>query len=560
MPEGGPYTLAASCGAATATADDVWVGEVWLASGQSNMDMTVGNVGNEAASAELARDAGLRVIRIPRDTFGGGRQAEVEAAWAVVDEDTSDDFSAVATHFAKELAAATGLKIGVVDAARGGTVIETWTSRETLVRNPALTAILTRHEADCADPALPRPPDPALHLPADPGNEGVKRGWADPGFDDSAWGSMSLPGSWNSQGQDFCGVFWFRKTVDVPKRWAGEDLLLCLGAADKHDVSYFNGEQIGATGSGFDQSVWSTQRRYRVPGRLVKPGRNVVTVRVRSFLYDGGLIGPDFKMRLKGPGAALPLQGEWKFAVEHNYGVVKDPPRCSGFDPCDPNQPHLLFDNMIAPLLPYAIRGALWYQGESNAAAGTAAYLKLLTDLVRDWRFAWGQGDFPFYIVQLANYRPGAGFPEIREAQRLALTEPNTRLAVTIDIGESEDIHPHDKREAGRRLALLALADVHGRELQCSPLLRSTTIEGSSVALDFDHGPLAVRGGGAARGFEIAGTDREFVPAQAVIEGSRVRVSSPACPRPTFVRYAWAADPADANLVNQLSLPASPFR
>jgi sialate O-acetylesterase len=586
MPAGGPYKLTATdlSSGQCAIAQDVWVGEVWLASGQSNMEWQVSKLG-QAGDDLLAQPQpnGLRMITIPRLALAG-RQSEVEAQWDSADSDSLADFSAVGYYFARQLHERLGVAVGIINSSWGGTLIEAWTSRETLVRNPDVAPWLLRTEAtvnnpdfwtalaelDLYDPAVRKSDGLALVYTADPGNQGLENGWADAGYNDGQWPTMTLPGSWTSRGQKTNGVFWFRREVDIPAAWAGRDLQLGIGAVDKQDITYFNGEQVGATGQGFDDSFWSIPRQYVVPGRLVKAGRNLIAVRAFSFVYDGGLIGPGNKMRLNPVDAAeeaIPLTGDWRYQIEHDFGQVAPPSQkiCAG--PGSANTPGILFDNMIAPLLPYALRGAIWYQGESNAD-NAAQYCRMMKEMIRDWRFAWGQGDFPFLQVQLANfhnseiYEENSTWARLREAQLQALSESNTGLAVAIDIGEEVDIHPKNKFDVGLRLAQWALAKTYGQPVMPSgPLYSEMTIEGSQLRLRFEHvgGGLQARNG-ALRTFQVAGLDREFKPAQAVIDGGTVVVSHPEIPAPVAVRYAWADNPDGCNLYNLEGFPASPFR
>lgn len=571
MKEGGPYVLEASGKGAkeSVKVKDVWVGEVWLASGQSNMEWQVSKLGDDAQTAELAAFDGIRMIKIPNRSLPGV-QSSFENSWLTPEKGNVETFSAVGAHFAKSLSEELKVKVGIIDSSWGGTIIEAWTSRETLVRNPEQFARLSSYEADVFTKGFWEKFDgrndetKALGLPADPGNDGVKKGWASVDFDDAKWKTMELPSTWTSRGFKFSGVFWFRKEVDIPKKWAGKSVRLNVGAVDKQDVSYFNGVKAGATGKNFEDGFWNVPRSYKIPGKLVKAGRNVVAVRAYSFLYDGGLLGPASRMNVSLEGSdeePISLAGAWKFEIERDFGLIAPPPVRQG--PGNQNTPSMLYNNMIAPLLPYAIRGAVWYQGESNTDK-PFEYERLLKDMVKDWRFAWGQGDFPFYVVQLANYAAGVDrdWPRVREAQLKLLSEPNTGLAVAIDIGETLDIHPKNKREVGRRLALWALADVHGKHVAKSgPLYSSMAIEGSSIRLRFSHalGGLVAKGG-SLRCFSIAGATRSFFPAKAVVDGDSVLVSHEDVAAPLAVRYAWSNDPEGANLYNKAGLPASPFR
>jgi sialate O-acetylesterase len=366
--------------------------------------------------------------------------------------------------------------------------------------------------------------------------------------------------------------------VNVPAKWKGRDLTLSLGPTDKSDVTYFNGVRIGSITMEQRPDAWCTPRVYTVPGKLVKPGRNVIAVRVFSNIYQGGFIGVPSQMRLTlcDDASAVPIQldGAWRYKIEANFGLVPPaPPPPEG--PGNQNSPYILFENMIRPIVPYGIRGAIWYQGESNAGKALQ-YRSLFPLMIRSWREAWKQGEFPFYFVQLANYmlvqdKPAeSAWAELREAQAMTLAEPNTAVAVAIDIGEANDIHPRNKQDVGIRLALPALAKVHGFDglVYSGPRFKSMRREGSKVRLTFDHvgGGLVARGG-KLEGFAVAGKahgsaaeeQHRWVWADAVIEGDTVVVSSPHVKRPLAVRYAWADNPR-ATLCNASDLPAVPFR
>ncbi len=573
MKAGGPYELEASAsdGGGIAKSTDILVGEVWIASGQSNMQWTVtqcGAVGEQEAAS--AKDAALRMLNVPQMACLG-RQSDVKASWKLCAPPATGTFSAVGYYFAQRLRAELGVPVGILNSSWGGTIVEAWMSREWLVRNEYAANWVASYEADVNSPAYWAEMGEKLSInvfPADPGNTGEPAGWAKPGLKEDDWKEVVLPRAWQSFGHNYSGVFWFRKTIDIPAAWAGKDLSLEIGAVDKQDITYFNGTQVGATGTGFEQEHWSVVRDYHVPGKLVKAGKNTIAIRAYSFVYHGGMIGPASSMSVSQADdseQSLSLAGNWLYKVEHNLGLVSPPAQILG--PGNPNTPYILYDSMIAPLVPCALRGAIWYQGESNAAKASE-YRSLLVDMIRCWRRDFGVGDLAFLQVQLANYmgemdyQHESTWARLREAQLQTLAEPETGMAVAIDIGEALDIHPKNKKDVGGRLAQWALCRTYHKHMAPSgPLYQSMTIEGSRVRLRFAHvaGGLVAKDG-KLKTFHIAGADRIFKSADAIIEGDTLVVSSPEVEKPMAVRYAWADNPEGCNLYNAVGLPASPFR
>jgi sialate O-acetylesterase len=573
-PAGGPFTLTIA-GTNTVKLEDVWRGEVWVASGQSNMEFPLQRAsgGREAAAAGCD---GLRLFTVAKATSLEPKD-DVSGQWTACDASSAVAFSAVAFYFGQEVYRATSVKVGLVHSSWGGTPAEAWTSRGALESEPSLRPLVASFDAALHDPA-----GRAAYLAKleawekanyaqDASNEGARDGWQKPDADLAGWSKMEIPQPWERAGLAIDGAVWFRREVELPADWAGRDLTLSLGALDDFDVTYFAGEEVGHTGVE-TPSYYSVPRRYTVPGRLVKPGRAVIAVRVFDHYGDGGFVGSGAELRLArkdGAGTALPLAGEWDYKVERRIEPrVPDYASQPRFPtPEDPNSPTVLYGAMVAPLTPLAIRGVIWYQGEANAN-GAFQYRTLFPTMIRDWRRAWGEGDFPFLFVQLANYMSRAKEPaesawaELREAQVLTLALPNTGMAVAIDIGEAGDIHPTDKKDVGERLARWALADSYGRPVEkAGPLYQSSTVEGGAIRVRFTHAKgLATSDGQPPRSFAIAGADRRWCWAEkATIDGETVVVSSPEVPQPVAVRYAWADNP-DATLRNGDGLPASPFR
>ena len=571
LPVGGPYTLEITTNdpAESARVNDVLVGEVWVCSGQSNMEMVVASSDPDPEPRDC--DAVRMITVTPYATMC--RQSDFQGSWKVGKLTNVQRFSAAGYYFAKKLHDELGVPVGMVHTSWGGTRIETWISRDALMRIPTARQKVVEAEASFSDDNAWKTMLGRTDYPLDPGNTGEGAGWAKPSFDDSKWKSAEVPTSFEAcNGSATNGSFWFRKTVTIPKHWRGKELLLSIGSVDKHDVTYFNGIKVGATGTGVEEIHWNELRKYTVPASAVAEDKVVIAVRAWSFIYNGALGGPTKEMFLQLAGEdnqRVPLDGEWKFKLEHDIGLTPTPPPA----PCLPgnaNSPYSLFDSMIHPLVPYAIRGAIWYQGESNAG-NAREYLELQCAMVDDWRRAWGQGDFPYICVQLANflqpmpYDPRATWPYVREAQlQTTQTCPNTGMASAIDIGDAIDIHPKNKRDVGFRLAQWALARTYQRNVVANgPHYVSYEIEGSGVRIRFtDVGAgLVIRdAAGIINTCYIADESRKFVPAKARIEGDTLVVWADTVRQPRAVRYAWADNPDGCNLYNADGLPASPFR
>lgn len=564
--EGGPYTLTARTATEVVEVDDLLVGEVWICSGQSNMEWTLQQVEEEPVRNAVPT---LRLLTVgtPAEL---GRAEAVAGAWRVATPEALAEFSAVGGYFGRFLQAELGVPVGLICNAWGGSRVQAWMSREALMLEPEGRDEIRFYEAFLLQPGSETPGMPSFQTWERqeqfraPENIGLKEGWAAAGFDDRSWAAMELPGYWQQHGHPHSGIFWFRKTVQIPQGWQGRELEVSLGPIDKHDETWVNGSLVGATGWETDEA-WSVPRRYRIAANLADAdGRVTVAVRARSHVFAGGFVGPAGAMWLAPvdaePTERISLSGSWQYKVELDWGVTVPPPPLWGAG--NPNTPGMLFNQRIAPLIPCGFRGVIWYQGESNAGEANL-YRRFLPRMIEDWRRAWGAGAFPFIQVQLANYADRETWPALREAQVSALALENTGMAVAIDIGEAGNIHPRNKRDVGHRLMQCALHQVYGRrEAPLSPLFETMTLEKDGrVRCMFRHtGGKLVAKDGALRHFTLAGLDRVFYRADAVIEGDTVVVSSPDVPYPYAVRYAWADNPKGCNLYNADGLPASPFR
>jgi len=559
LPVGGPYTLTIR-GTNTMTLQDVLVGEVWICGGQSNMERQLGPrpgqkpiIGweRETAAANLPQ---LRDFYVPEVT-SPVPLAEVKGKWAVCSPDTAPDFPAVGYFFARALMQARGVPVGLIHTAWGGTPAEAWTSARTLAALPGFAETLSLMAEQARDPqgAARRYHESLAQWcrAHDSGTSAATPSSADVLATDG-WAKSDEPGLWEQSGlPGFDGIVWFRKEFELSAAAAAGEAALDLGAIDDIDTTWVNGVEVGETG------FYSTPRSYRVPAGVLRAGRNVIAVRVLDTGGGGGFWGKPAQLALTpAAGAPVPLAGAWLRKVTAALAECGKPPVNPGMSS---SVPTVLHNAMIAPLQPYAIRGAIWYQGEANNGA-PQAYRRLLPATIADWRAGWGQGDFPFLFVQIAPFKEMS--PEIREAQLQIWQETkNTAMVVTTDCGDAEDIHPADKRPVGERLALAARALAYGESLEYSgPVFAAATFEGAKAVVSFTHlGGGLVAPGGTLRGFELAGADGIFHPATARIVGETVEVISPAVAVPVAVRYGWANVP-DCNLFNAAGLPASPFR
>ena len=578
-PAGGPFTLAIA-GSTTTTFTDVWSGEVWIASGQSNMEFPLRRAsGADEAIADGC--AGLRLFLEPQET-AAAPAAKLAGEWQTCNRDSAVGFSAVAFHFGRQIHRALGVPVGLIQSAWGGTPAEAWTPRAALLAEPGLKAMVDTFDAATQDPQQREElmqkvaAWEAKNFHQDTGNRGEARGFASPRTSTRGWSKMEIPRLWESAGLAIDGAVWFRREVELPADWAGRELALSLGAIDDFDTTYWNGARVGATG-GATPRYYAAPRHYTVPARLVKAGKNVIAVRVFDHFGSGGFAGTPAQLTVAPAGAppsAAPvsLAGTWLYKIERKLPPAladfSTRPRVMGAD--DPESPSVLWNGMMAPLARLPVAGVIWYQGESNAARAYE-YRTLFPLMIRSWRAAWGEPALPFLFVQLPNFgaappgnrAPGdSSWAELREAQALALREPRTAMAVTIDVGEADNLHPRNKQEVGRRLALAALKSAYGRDLVATgPTFQSAAREGPAMRVRFTSiaSGLDTSDGAGPRGFLIAGADHTWHAATARIEGASVLVSSPDVPDPVAIRYDWADAPA-SNLRNQADLPAAPFR
>jgi sialate O-acetylesterase len=553
---GGPYTIKIS-GHQTMELNNVLVGDVWLCGGQSNMQVSLRFARNGEDEVKAANFPEIRFFSVaPHSAYH--HTNVVDGAWKVVSPETADHVSAVAYYFARKVQQEIHVPIGLVVDALGGTPAEAWMSAAALRPLKDFDVPLAELEKLAATGA-PEYGNYVMHW-YDQYDVGVKGSWAALDFDDSTWKAVDIPGGFSDLGvPETPAVAWFRKEIVVPDPLPAGRALLFLGSIERMDTAYINGTQVGA-------SAWvENPRVYFIPDGVLKPGKNVVAIRVLKTKPTGGFLAKPEELRLElGDKTRIALAGKWKGQL--SVDARPPHPLPIGYENW-PVMPAVLYEGMLAPIAPLSITGALWYQGEQNSERGFQ-YRRILPAMIEDWRKLFGQGDFPFYIVSLPAFGHRSETPtddkwaETRESQALtAASVRNACLAVTIDTGDPDNLHPKDKQPVGERLALCALAKQYGKKVAyAGPTLASVERLPDSVRLHFAHtdGGLVVKGAKLEE-FEIAGEDRKWYWADARIEGNTVVVSSPSVPNPKEVRYAWQSNPA-ATLFNGAGLPVGPFR
>lgn len=561
---GGPYTLRIR-GNNEIVLKDILLGEVWICSGQSNMDLKMASLRSEIGNEDIANAnySQIRLFTINK-TFTLRPQRDIQGAWKACTPENVNDFSAVAFYFGRKLHTELNVPVGLISASWGGTPVESWTSANGLKPYQQYAEILTMLEAPeniqsnlekhYAQKLL------AWETQVENLDKGIRAGWNKPNMDDSDWKMMELPSVWAGTELDkLDGIVWFRRMINIPPSWLDTDLELHLGGIDDIDTVWFNGLQIGTTFG------WNTPRQYRIPASILNADKNSIAVRVIDISLGGGFVGNKEDMRIGSVGTDIkryaPLAGTWKYQISSTKTLPVGPIISSVIDQCTPTT---LYNAMIHPIIPFRIAGVIWYQGEANCF-DPIPYRTLFPAMITDWRNQWKLGDFPFYYVQIApyQYNKQTYSQAIREAQLRTLDKvPNAGMAVTMDIGNEWDVHPVNKWDVGTRLALWALAKTYGQQniVFSGPLYKVMKIEQNKIRIFFNYteGGLVAKDG-LLTDFMIAGQDHAFVPAKAVIEGDTVVVSNPEIGQPAAVRYAWS-NWARPNLFNAAGLPASSFR
>ncbi|MEN2401348.1 sialate O-acetylesterase [Flavobacterium sp. MC2016-06] len=553
---GGPFELSIS-GKNKIVIKNVLVGEVWICSGQSNMEFQVFKTKNAENEINDSNYPMIRHFGVAQDLSGLPKDDLKAGKWEVSSKETVGNFTAVGYYFAKKLYAELKVPIGIINTSWGGTNVETWTSREAFQKSDEFKSMIADVPVMNMDSIsklyAKRMKERVEKIQGTEVSTANEDTFKEPAFDDKSWGELKTPSLWENQPLgDLDGIVWMRKTITLTAEDIKNKAVLSLAKIDDEDITYVNGIEVGRN------TVYDARRIYNVPANALKEGTNVIAVRIVDNSGGGGIYGEVEDLKLTIGSKIMPLDGNWKFKVI----VVKTS--------LSPNSyPSLLYNAMVNPLVPYAFEGVLWYQGEANVWRANQ-YKKAFPLMISDWRTKFKQGNFPFYFVQLAtfdefggNSKKGSRWAELREAQTETLKVPNTGMAVTTDIGNAKDIHPTNKQDVGLRLAAIALNNVYGKkQVYSGPTYKSQEIKGNEIILTFDNigSGLLSPNSDELKGFEIAGADKVFHAAKATIKNNKIIVSSSEVPSPVAVHYGWADDDTEINLYNKEKFPASQFR
>jgi sialate O-acetylesterase len=560
-PAGGPFQLKVT-GENTVTINNILIGDVWVCSGQSNMEFPLAMSMNAKEEIKKADYPYIRQFNVPKigslqpeNDFKGGE-------WRSINPQNVGNLTAVGYFFARDLYNKLKIPIGIISANVGGTIIETWISRNAFMQSKAFNkmikevpaATVEELEKERLDQLISEVDSAQGKLPS--ANEVAA--WKELSFNDADWKTVNVPGLWETKGwPKLDGVVWFRKEIVIDSANSKESALLHLGSIDESDKTFVNGVKVGET---TNDAV--TERVYKIPAGILKTGTNLISVRIEDKGGGGGFSGPTEKMDIAVGKRIIAIAGDWRYKIESV--------RASGVAIYPDDYPTLLFNAMIHPLIQSTIKGVIWYQGESNAPRAWQ-YRTAFPLLIRDWRKEWGQGNFPFLFVQLPNFgddnsinKNESSWAVMRESQAMALSLPNTGMAVTYDIGEGENLHPTNKQEVGKRLADIALNKVYGKEVEyTAPVYKSYKIAGNKIIISFTHlgtGFLIKDSQHILKGFTVAGADKKFMFANARIKGNEIVVFNKKENHPVSVRYAWADDPRDADMFGKNGFPVPPFR
>ena len=568
MKVGGPYFLEVESGGKKILLSDVMLGDVWICSGQSNMQMALKGeyrtqiIGGKEAIKTAGNYKNLRLFHLKKRILSAPMD-KAQGHWKRSNSLDAANFSATAFFFGRKLQKDLDVPIGLIQTAWGGSTAEAWTNGKLLKKMPEFRREVEGIENVSKNNSKLKEEyqnalaqwEKSLQKKAFEGFEGK---WYKKEFDSSAWPTVKVPARWSQTAlKNFTGAVCFRKEINIPTKWQGQKLIVELGPIDDIDVTSFNGQLIG------QNSTWSTKRRYSIKASLVNREKNILIIKVLNPSGEGGICGNADEMKIYPVGKkkeALKLAGQWSYQKNAKQVNLPKKPSVPGW--YDHHSPTVLYNGMIKPLIPYSICGVIWYQGESNASNATL-YQKLFPQVVQNWRDEFAQGDFPFYYSQIApyrNYRGRTGV-ELRDVQRRCETAlPNMGMSVLMDKTHLGNIHPPYKKEAGERLALIALAKTYGKKISSSgPKVETLKRQGASITINFSHSEGGLHANkNALTSFEIAAADGRFYPATAVVNKTSITLSNPKVTEPSQVRYAWK-NAAVGGLFNKVGLPASSF-
>jgi sialate O-acetylesterase len=587
---GGPYEMTITDGKKVINLKNILIGEVWFCSGQSNMEMPMAGwlpnnpVNGSEKEIAAANNSNIRLFNVQK-ALSVKPESDCSGKWEVCSPATLAPFSATAYFFAKKMYENLKIPIGLIESAWGGTPVESWISSKSLIEAGEFVSEL--NEMEKSQPLFDEylkwlKSLPSVVIKPEADNNKYKnldfndKSCALKDYNDTNWPKVKLPKQWEQTAiGEFDGVIWFRKTIEIPASMKGKELVLSLGPIDDMDGTWFNGQKVGATE---EPGFWQMNRNYVIPASLVNDGPNSIAIRVIDTQGGGGICGKENQMNISVKddvnSQPVSIAGDWSYMpvaeMMDNKFYIFDLNKNEFLSKVRPvpinvySTPTVLYNAMVNPVIPYCIKGAIWYQGEANVGRAIQ-YEKTFPLMISNWRKAWNIGDFPFYYVQIAPWEygdavNGVSSAELREAQRLSMSVPNTGMVVTLDIGNVHDIHPANKQSVGDRLAYWALAKDYGKKLIYSgPLYKSMVKEGNTLRLQFDYtdGGLKAKDG-ELNEFEIAGKDGKFVPAKAEIVNNEVVVSAPGID-PEMARYCWR-NGAEASLFNGAGLPASVFK
>lgn len=566
---GGPYELVVTGEKNQLKRSNILLGDLWVASGQSNMELPLRRVRHQYPGLiETTQQPNIREFNVPvAYAFKGPLSDYTQGDWKTATPENLEGFSAVGFFFAQKLLVETNVPVGIITIPVGGSPAEAWVSESVLQKYPQSLEKLQPFKDDAhvqATIAKDKANSDKWYGDLGAADIGLKNNWSQEKLDTSEWKTLQVPGFLKEQGIDFTnGAFWVRKTIELTQAQAAKKAVLWLGCIVDGDQVFVNGQAVGQTGYQYPPRI------YALPAGVLKAGKNTIAIRVTSYSANAGFVKDKRYALMLGEskfGAAysgdeeISLRGEWQYQIAATAGAMQPGTTLHYL-------PSSLFNAKLAPALPLKIKGVIWYQGESNVSRA-AEYQQLMTDLIGDWRKQFQQKNLPFVYAQLANFLPAAsqpgesGWAELREAQRKTLAVKNTAMAVAIDAGEWNDIHPLDKQTVGERLALGALKVAYGKKslLASGPSLKKVKAKGGKVELTFaDVGKGLETRGGELKHIAIAGADKKFVWAKAEVKGSKIVVWADSIAEPKWVRYAWADNPEGANLYNSAGLPASPF-